>query len=84
MADNSLYSTVAKLEQQMSDIKDWQEEIKQSVKDVQVTIQNMTIQNDQRYAPKSTETTVNAWIWVVLVAVILAGLAVVMKNKNEL
>jgi len=42
----------------------------------------MTIQNDLRYADKRTENTVDAAVWIIVSAVILAILALVFKRKG--
>lgn len=42
----------------------------------------MSIQNDSKYAAKRTETTVDAGIWIVVVAFIMAIATLVYKRKQ--
>jgi hypothetical protein len=83
-ADTSLYISVAKLEQQNLDIITRLDNLQQSQKDTQTYIQQMVVQNDDKYASKRTETTVDASIWIIVSTVILVILARLFKNKNEL
>lgn len=83
MAENiTLYERMASVETQLKTIAQWQDEIKDSVKEIKSSIQTMTIQNDLRYADKRTENTVDAAVWIIVSAVILAILALVFKKKS--
>lgn len=78
----SLSEKMVKVETQLDYMNDNLIDIKESVKVLNNTIQSMTIQNDSKYAAKRTETTVDAAIWIVVVAVIMAILALVFKRKQ--
>lgn len=82
MAENiTLYERMASVETQLKSIAQWQDEIKDSVKEIKASIQTMTTQNDTKYAFKRTETTVDAAIWIVVTFVILGLLAIFFKSK---
>lgn len=83
MSENiTLSERMVRVETQLDSIAQSQDEIKDSVKEIKSSIQTMTIQNDLRYADKRTENTVDAAIWIIVSAVILAILALVFKKKQ--
>lgn len=83
MAENiTLSERMVRVETQLDNIAKWQEDIKESIKTIETSIQTMTIQNDLRYADKRTENTVDAAVWIIVSAVILAILALVFKKKS--
>lgn len=83
MAENiTLSERMVRVETQLDSIAQSQNEIKESVKDIKTSIQTMTIQNDSKYADKRTENTVDAAVWIIVSAVILAILALVFKKKQ--
>ena len=83
MSENiNLSERMVRVETQLDSIVQWQEEIKESIKIIQSSIQTMTIQNDMRYAFKRTESTVDWAMWIVVSTVILAILAFLLKKKS--
>lgn len=83
MSENiNLSERMVRVETQLDSIVQWQEEIKESIKIIQSSIQTMTIQNDMRYAFKRTENTVDWAMWIVVSTVILAILAFLLKKKS--
>lgn len=83
MAENiTLSERMVRVETQLDSIAQSQNEIKESVKEIKTSIQTMTIQNDSKYADKRTENTVDAAVWIIVSAVILAILAIVFKKKQ--
>ena len=83
MSENiNLSERMVRVETQLDSIVQWQEEIKESIKIIQSSIQTMTIQNDMRYAFKRTENAVDWAMWIVVSTVILAILAFLLKKKS--
>lgn len=83
MAENiTLSERMVRVETQLDSIAQGQSEIKESIKDIKSSIQTMSIQNDEKYAGKRTETIVDSTIWIVVSFVILWVLALVVKKKQ--
>lgn len=82
MADSiTLYERMTKVETKLDNLTQWQDEIKDSIKEIKTSIVSMSAQNDDKYAGKRTETIVDSTIWIVVTFVILWVLALLVKKK---
>lgn len=81
MENITLSERMVRVETQLDSIAQWQDEIKESIKEIKTSIQSMTVQNDIKYAWKRTETIVDSGIWIIVTFVILGILALLVKNK---
>lgn len=83
MAENiTLYERMTKVETQLDNLVQWQDDLKLEFRSMNSSIQAMIIANDTKYASKRTETIVDNGMWIIVTFVILWVLALLVKKKQ--
>lgn len=83
MAENiTLYERMTKVETQLDNLVQWQDDLKLEFRSMNSSIQAMIVANDTKYASKRTETIVDNGMWIIVTFVILWVLALLVKKKQ--